>query len=83
MISLISFVLYFYFLLRKSISRQADKKSGSPRGERVLKEEIGVWNSQGGGKDRRSLFLFLYFISLFFFSLSTFLSLSHIKWFLL
>ena len=63
MISLISFVLYFYFLLRKSIPRQADKKYGSPQGERVLEEEIGVWNSQGGGKDRRSLFLFLYLIN--------------------
>ena len=35
----------------------------------VLEEEIGVWNSQGGGKDK-----------LFFFS--PFLSLSHIKLFL-
>ena len=32
--------------LRKSIPRQIDKKS------KVLKEEKGVWNSQGGEKDK-------------------------------
>ena len=32
--------------LRGSIPRQIDKKS------RVPKEEIGVWNSQKGGKDK-------------------------------
>ena len=37
-------------ILRESIPRQADKKSRSPQG--VLKEEIGVWNSRGGGKDK-------------------------------
>ena len=44
----------------------------SPRreGSGIFEEETGVWNSQGGGKDK-----------LFFFSLSTFLSLSHIKLF--
>ena len=50
--------------VRKSISRQVDKKLGVP------KEEKGVWGSQGGGKDK-----------FFFSSLSTFLSLSHIKYF--
>ena len=39
-------------------------------GSGVLKEEIGVWNSQGGGKDKS-------FLS------STFLSLSNIKCFFL
>ena len=48
----------------ESIPRQVDKKSGVP------KEERGVWNFQGGGKDK----------SLFF---CTFLSLSYIKHFLL
>ena len=37
----------------------------------ALEEEIRVWYSQEGEKDKR----------LFFFSLSTFLSLSHIKHF--
>ena len=48
------------------------KKSGVPEKERegsgVLKVEIGVWNSQGGGKDE-----------FFIFFPSTFLSVSHIK----
>ena len=55
--------------MKESIPRQVDKKSGSPRrrkGSGVLKEEIGVWNSPEGGKDK-----------LFF--PSTFLNLSHIK----
>ena len=57
--------------LRESIPRHIDKKSGGPQGERsgVLEEQIGVWSSQGGGKDK-----------LFFFP-STFLSFSHIKHF--
>ena len=38
--------------LRKSISRYTDKKSQVPE------EERGVWNSQGGGKDK----LFLLYI---------------------
>ena len=38
------------------------------KGSGALKEEIGVWNSQGGGKDKHLFF-------------STFLSLSHIKCF--
>ena len=45
----------------------------SPRrrkGSGALKAEIGVWNSQGGGKDKHLFF-------------STFLSLSHIKRFFL
>ena len=42
-------------LIRKeSIPRQVDRKSGDPQGESsgVLEEERGVWNSQGGGKDK-------------------------------
>ena len=63
-------------MLRESIPRQVDKKSRVPEEERevwALKEEIGVWNSQGGGKDK----------CLFFFFSFTFLSLSHIKGFFL
>ena len=41
------------------------------KGSGALKEEIGVWNSQGGGKDKH------------FFVFSTFLSLGHIKHFFL
>ena len=52
--------------LRESIPGQVDKKFRVPE---ALKEEIGVWNSQGGGKDK------LLFVS------PTFLSLSHIKFF--
>ena len=48
--------------MRESVPRQVDKKSGVPK-------ETGVWNSQGGGKDK------LYFF------LSTFLRLNHIKCF--
>ena len=50
------------------ILRWVNKKSGDPRrrkGSVTLKEEIGVWGSQGGKKDK------------YFFA--TFLSLSHIK----
>ena len=36
----------------ESVPRQVDKKS------RVPEEETGVWNSQGGGKDK--LFFFLH-----------------------
>ena len=36
--------------MRESIPRQVDKKSGDP-------QERGVWNSQGGGKDK---LIFLY-----------------------
>ena len=60
-------------LVRESIPRQVEEKSRSPRrreGSGALKADIRVWNSQGGGKDKR------------LFS-STFLSLSHIKCFLL
>ena len=46
--------------MRESIPSQVDNKSArSPRrrkGSGALKEEIGVWNSQGGGKDK-SFFL--------------------------
>ena len=52
-------------ILRESIPRQVDKKSRVP-----AEEEIGIWNSQGGGKDKHPFF-------------STFLSLSHIKCFFL
>ena len=57
--------------MRESIPRQVDKKSGFPE------EETGVWNSQGGGKDK-CLFPPLQFLSLghikcffFFFKLGT------------
>ena len=60
--------------MRESIPRQVDKKSGVPkeekRGSGALEEEIEVWNSQGGGKDKH-------------FFPTTFLSLSHIKHFYL
>ena len=49
----------------RSIPSHVDKKSGCPE------EETGVWNSQGGGKDK----------CLFFFS--AFFNLSHIKRFFL
>ena len=39
-------ICFLSVALRKSIPRQIDKKS------RVLKEEKGVWNSQGGEKDK-------------------------------
>ena len=58
-------------VLRESIPRQIDKKSGSLRRRKrpgAFEAEIGVWNSQGGGKDKHLFF-------------STFLSLSHIKCF--
>ena len=47
-------------LLRKSVPRQVDKKSRVPEeereGSRALEKEIGVWNSQGGGKDKHLFF---------------------------
>ena len=48
--------------MRESIPRQVDKKSGVPEGRKgsgALKEEIRVWNSQGGRKDK----LFFSYIS--------------------
>ena len=58
-------------IMRQSIPRQVDKKSGVPKEEKrvsgALEGEIEVWNSQGGGKDKHRFFF------------STFLSLSHIK----
>ena len=55
--------------MRELVPRQVDKKPRVPeeKGSGALEVEIGVWNSQGGGKDKH----------LFFFSAS--LSLSHIK----
>ena len=56
-------------VLRESIPWQVDKKSRVlRRRERfgVLEEEIGIWNSQGEGKDKHLFF-------------STFFSLSYIK----
>ena len=67
-----------HLYLRESVPRQVDKKSGVPeeeKGSGTLKAEIGVWNSQEGGKNK--LFFF------FRLCLSTFLSLSHIKRFFL
>ena len=52
-------------MLRESIPRQVDKKSRVPEEERevwALKEEIGVWNSQGGGKDKCLFFFFFLYI---------------------
>ena len=37
-------------VVRESIRRQVDKKSGD------LEEEKGAWGSQGGGKDKRLFF---------------------------
>ena len=48
--------------MRESIPRHVDKKSGSLRrikGSGVLKEKIGVWNSQGGVKDKHLVFLYI------------------------
>ena len=45
--------------MRESIPRQVDKKFRFPeeeRGSGALEEEIGVWNSQGGGKDKHIFF---------------------------
>ena len=42
--------------MRESVPRQVDKKSGVPEeegeGSGALEEEIGVWNSQGGKRDK-------------------------------
>ena len=68
-----------HLYMRESVPRQVDKKSGVPeeeKGSGTLKAEIGVWNSQEGGKNK----LFFFFFRL---CLSTFLSLSHIKRFFL
>ena len=53
--------------MRESIPRQVAKKSGGPRGERgseVLEKEIGVWNSQGRGKNKLSFSFSLHFLVL-------------------
>ena len=45
--------------MRESIPRQVDKKSGIPKEEKgsgALKAEIGVWGSQGRGKDKHLFF---------------------------
>ena len=46
--------------VRESIPRQVDKRPRVPkeRGPGVPDEKTGVWNSQGGGKDK--LFFLLY-----------------------
>ena len=58
--------------MRESVPRQVDNKSGVPEEERegsgALEEEIDIWNSQGGKKDKCLFFL------------STFLSFSLIKY---
>ena len=46
-------LLHPTLMLRESIPRQADKKSGVPE------EERWVWNSQGGGKDKLFFSTFL------------------------
>ena len=46
-------LLHPALMLRESIPRQADKKSGVPE------EERWVWNSQGGGKDKLFFSTFL------------------------
>ena len=57
----------------ESIPRQVDKNSKVPKEEKgvwALKEDIGVWHSQKGGKGKRffpSIFLSLSSIKLFFF----------------
>ena len=61
-------------VVRESIPRQVDKKSGD------IEEEKGAWGSQGG--DRRRKFSRRRKGQTFFF-FSTFLSLSHIKHFFL
>ena len=40
--------------MRESIPRQVDKKSRVP-----AEEEIEIWNSQGGGKDKHLFFLYI------------------------
>jgi len=54
-----------HLYMRESVPRQVDKKSGVPeeeKGSGTLKAEIGVWNSQEGGKNK--LFFFSVFVSL-------------------
>ena len=50
-------------IMRESVPRQVDKKSGVPkeekRGSGALEVEIEVWNSQGGGKDKHHFFLYI------------------------
>jgi len=60
--SLLISVPLSFVLLRESVPRQVDKNSGVPKEERwvwALKEEIGVWNSQGGGKDKHLFSLYI------------------------
>ena len=48
--------------MRESSSRQVDKKSGSRRRREesgALEEEIGVLNSQGRGKNKGPIFLYI------------------------
>ena len=50
-----------FLLVRESIPRQVDKKPRRRRkGSGALKEEIGVWNSQRGGKDKRFSFFYIH-----------------------
>ena len=49
--------------MRESNPRQVDTQFRFPeeeRGSGALEEEIGVWNSQGGGKDKCLFSLSLY-----------------------
>ena len=59
-------------VMRQSVPKQHDKKSGDheeEKGSGALKEEIGVWSSQGGERDK--------------FFPPIFLSFSHIRCFFL
>ena len=62
-------------MLREPIRKQVDKKSV------VLKEEKGVWGSRSGDKGLELSRKRKGQTSFFFFSLSTFLILSHVKFF--
>ena len=69
--------LFFDWLLRESISREVDKKSGVP------KEETGVWDSQSRDRGLEFSRRRKGQTSFFFFLISPFLSLSYIKCFFL
>ena len=49
-------------LVRHSFPKQVDKSRvpEEEKGSGALEEEIGVWNSQGGGKDNLPFFFFFF-----------------------